>query len=327
MLLALGSVLALVYHPVLTRHYAMADDYPYLWVVTTGELGYFHWLSAMGRPLYEWISVVLYQAMATTGQLGWIRALTLLGTVLFAGQIALAARRTGWSSLEVFCLAVLVTTSAAFGVYLAWSVCFNVPYAASAGFLAAGLALRAESWSRIGHRVAARTTAVVLLMIGLMLYQPAAMAYWLYPALMLFAPRPVVPGWSVMLRLLGLFGLALGLYWLLHRWQLQSLLTLDPGLGAPAGRGRLSVDPLAKLVVLIESLGLAASVGRFVPAWPVAAMVAGLALVGVRAAWRHSGDDRVPLYALALLPLGYLPNLLVEQNAVPVRVVGILSAL
>lgn len=323
----LVGLLAGIYHPVVVRCYAMADDYPYLWVLTSHQYHYFHWLSAMGRPLYEWLSRILYGSVLTICHLGYIRALTLLATIMFGGQLYRWAMRHGWLPLDALCLTLLICTSSAFGVYLSWSVCFNIVFAAIAGFWAGELALHGLSapagWPARGTLL----LALVLLIIGLMLYQPTAMMYWLAVGLATFAPAGRRRSYRVLVQLLVLFGAALGVYWIAYQVELRWLLTADPSLLAAAGRSQLASDITAKLVFFGRSLLLSASIGQFTPVAGIALGVLVVALLGLLVQWWRERDARLPLLWLGLLPLGYLPNLIVAQNALLARILGVPSAM
>lgn len=324
-LTVLAALLVGVYYPVLLRCYAMADDYPYLWVFTADQPQYFHWLSAMGRPLYEVLSVMLYSAAGTICNLGYIRALTLLGTVLFAGQLYRACRRHHWPSLQALCIAMLICTSSAFGIYLSWSVCFNAVYAACITFWAGEVAAHGIAKPRCGY--GDQSLAVVLLIVGLMLYQPTAMAYWLYVAVAVFAPGGWRPSTGVLARLLAVFMLALAVYWVFYRLGLHWLLAIDSTLQGPAGRSQLIEDFGEKLDFLLQSLLLAASIGHFKIMKLIALVVLGVAVAGLWTRLRQERDWRLPGLWIGLLPLSYLPAMIVAQNALVGRLLGVLSAL
>lgn len=320
--LLLGALALAAYGNVLNHCYGLRDDYIYLWMVRFGFERWFDLISAMGRPLYQWLSEVLFAYADSLCRLAAVRGLTLASAVLFGLHLHGVARHAGWAPLEAFALAALGITTPAVGLYIGWAITFPFILAMSLGMAAGGLALH-------GRLIGQQCLAVGLLYGALTIYQHSAMAYGLAVALAVFTPGRIdtLP-WRRLLRAGGLFGLTLLFYYGVYRWQLAQLMAADPEvMKIGAVRTQWVDDIAAKLMFLGQSLMLAASLGQFVSRPWLAISVLMLALIGLLTALkRRPGWQGIVLWCG--LPLAvYLPSVVVAENQLKVRLIAVLGVL
>ena len=326
-----GVLLALlaggIYYPTLVSCYGLQDDYSYLWVVTFEHWHYFDLIGAMGRPLYQLLSQQVFALADSICDLNNIRAFTLLTAWGLALQCYGMARRYDWSAIMAFVLAAAWLSAPAIGLIVAWAVTFPYLFALSLSLLAGELVWQAVARSRFraGWRL---FVAAVLLFTSLLVYQHAAMGYWLVVALVCFSPRGFRwPGWPALLLWIGFFISLLLIYYLFYRIYLQHLIVADSMNLHAAERASITTDILAKLRFLYESLQLTLSIGQF-RLWPVLTYVVSAVISAalLREAWRQRSVWPV-LGALALVVAVYLPSLLVVESLLKVRLLIVLGLL
>ncbi|MEZ5591205.1 MAG: hypothetical protein R3F53_11080 [Gammaproteobacteria bacterium] len=326
-----GALLALlaggIYYPTLFSCYGLQDDYAYLWVVTFEHWHYFDLIGAMGRPLYQLLSQQVFALADSICDLNSIRAFTLLTAWGLALQCYGMARRYGWSAIMAFALAAAWLSAPAVGLMVAWAITFPFLFALSLSLLAGELVWQAVARSRF-HAGWRLSVAAALLFTALLVYQHAAMGYWLVVALVCFSPRGFRwPGWSALLLWIGLFISVLLIYYLAYQIYLQHLIAADSMNLHAAERASITTDILAKLRFLYESLQLTLSIGQFT-FWPVLiyAVSAVISAALLREVWRQRSVWPV-LGALALVVAIYLPSLLVVESLLKVRLLIVLGLL
>ena len=323
--LLFSLLLAAVYGVTLITCYGLLDDYLHLWVVTFEQTHLFSVLSAMGRPLHAWLSEWLFRIFDSSCQLGYIRALSFLSAVLFCLLLYRTCRRSAWTALEAGSIALFICVLPAFGVYISWAVTFQIITAMALGFLAGELAFAAIITQRNRFYL---VVSALLLLLSLMLYQHAAMAFWLYLAIAVFRPSDTVAlSVKQVSGLITFFALVIAAYFVFYQLYLVRLIAADPINQLGETRGALVTDYLAKLIFFFKSLFLAASFGTFAGKFFITLPVLIIALSGLAIRLWRERCYTTGLLWLLLLPLSYLPSLLVAENELLIRLLGCLSAL
>lgn len=299
------AILSVTYASTLTVPYAFSDTYMVLARALHRDL----WDSQImmvlgGRPLLALVTSLYFPYVHTIAELRWIRLLGLLGLALFASIYAAMLRRQGVPSALAWGLPVLTACLPPFQVYVAWAVC--APYTWAAAL--AGLAFVAlerdlsQPW-RMG-------LSVIALLAAILLYQPAAMTFWVFAASAWLTGRRS-PSVTSIVTAGAVMGIAMALDF--------ALVELLPGLffSANMGRTHLATHLVAKLVWFVHTpLREAANLTSIVPSTTVALTVLAWITAGLALYWRRRGMAALwfAALALALIPLSYLPNLVVAEN-------------
>jgi hypothetical protein len=331
LLLAIGGAVFAIFLPALVVAYAFSDDYLVLsladrlaatpWGASVVDGG-----AANGRPLQGLLTDWFFSAAGAIDNLRFIRLVAVLGIVALTLLLHWALVRSGVRPSVAAPIAVLMCTTPAFQVYGAWAVLFTSPYAALLGAGASMLAVAAADApeSLIGDR---SLGAVALLMAGLLVYQPAAMFFWVFLAVALIG---AARNWPRARRLIvihaGVAVAAISLGYLFAKLVVH----LTGYLGPTPGRNALTHDPSGKVHwfvhwPLYESL----SVFQLTPSAWIAVPAAVVAASGIVLLLRRESVDllRYGGTALALIPLSFLPNLAVAENSPTYRVLGALASL
>jgi hypothetical protein len=308
-----------MYLPALIVPYGLSDDYLYL--AQAEELGLpsppyaesvMHAATTEGRPLWGALVKPVFAAAGTIDSLRFIRIITLVGIVALALLLYWALVRSKIARLPAALNALLVSTLPPFQLYASWTVSFVIPWAALLGGCSSLLAVTAAEAPR--QRFDRLVWATALLVAALMIYQPAAMFYWVFFAVALVGS---VADSGRALRLaqthFGVAAAAAALGYLGYRICISIVGPDAPG----ADRGSLTRDVAGK-AEWFAHWALYGALNLFDVTWStwLAALVAAVAAGGIvlwllRRATRPWGY--VGLAAI-LIPLTVLPNLVVEET-------------
>jgi hypothetical protein len=183
----LALVVSMLYAPVLFATYGMGDDYPVLLGFLRRDLHFpiSNELSN-GRPGMLALHLLAFPLVDDVSSLRWLRLLTVLGIAAVAVAVARLAVISGRKPWVGMALGLTVAALPSFQIVAAWSMLFVVPPAVLLGLWAARrtdvLGSRSSvAWRQLIGPVAALTAAALI-------YQPAAMAYWLTIALLVTGP-------------------------------------------------------------------------------------------------------------------------------------------
>jgi hypothetical protein len=322
---SLTAVLLLCYVPVLVTPYAFSDDYDLLYRVLRGEMA-MEWATkiAQGRPTHA-LLLNLFFRKGNIGDLRYLRLLGVAGIIFLAWRLYRTLLQVEWSSSLSWALAVIVCTLPPFQVYASWGVTVFFPFAA----LASGGALSLAEWAfherRPWYKGGLVVGAVLLLLLALTIFQPAAMFFWVFAAIRLFKPNAALL--SVLRRFLWYTVIAFTGF--LLGFSVYKLGATMYGYTLPPSRSHLTEDigekalwffrePLLNalnLVKLFPNRWLAVGVGVFI--------TGGLLLY-----LRGTVKERLCqlLIAFSLFPLSYLPNLVVAESFPAYRTLPALTA-
>ena len=180
--------------PVLTVRYAFSDDYPLLWMAVSGRpngvfgASVFNGYAAGGRPLggllYSWF----FAAAGSIDGVVFIRLFAVASIVALALLLHWALVRARIGRTVAALISVLLCSMPAFQLYAAWATLACAPLAALLAGGASMLAMAPADASM--RRVAARLAGATGLLLGaLLIYQPAAMLFWVFLAIALVGAR------------------------------------------------------------------------------------------------------------------------------------------
>jgi hypothetical protein len=311
------------YLPVIVVPYAFEDDY---WILGRmhGLGGASVWTSASkgGRPLQALLLMGFFSLAPDIDSLRLVRLLGLAGAALVGLLLFYALRRCDLNRWFAAGIAISVTTLPSFQVYVSWAVLFEAPLAA----LLAGLAwLRASSAFGLERRAGVRRgiEGSALLFCALVTYQPAAMFFWVFAAIDLLRPgQRLVEAARKLAASLAVGALALALGFVVARVGAQHY--------GGAGRAALALHIGDKLrwfwhQPLVNALNLFV----LVPTPALAAAIAAVAAIGIVALHVQRKWEAFGFLAIAtvLVPLAYLPNLVVAEDWASYRSIGALGAL
>jgi hypothetical protein len=318
--------------PVVIVPYAYADDYPILRMAVSGEPDAFFGKNVLdayavgGRPfaglLYTW----LFSAAGTIENLRFVRLFALLTIVALALLLHWALVRAGIRRTPAALIAVLVCSLPTFQVQASWAVVSLSPLAAVLAGGASVLAVAAID----GPRQLATDRwmgATAMLLAALLIYQPAAMFFWVFLAVAVVGARDDSGRALRQTRAhLGMGGLALALAFLVTKLAVHSV---GGGAGTDA-RSTLTHDVPGKARWFFEQpLYRSLDLFDLTPSRRLAAAVA-LVTAGGILVWLLQRSSRPVAYlgiAVILVPLSYLPNLVVTENAASFRSLVALSSL
>lgn len=319
-------VLSLCYFSVLTTPYALSDDYISLWGVLSGH----HWLLKLdiagGRPVLGVLVWFLLSFARDIGDLRYIRLLTVIFVALLGWRVYRTSSCDDWSWQDAGLLSVTMVTLPPFQVFVSWAANGSYTLAALSASAAFYLAEASLTARKPGYKWGLAAGSVALMVLGLTINQPGAMFFWVFAAIVLF--RRDATGayvyqrllWYIALVFAGL-GVAFGVY---------KLGVAKYGFLLPPARSHLTADVTGKALwfirwPLVDALNLA-----WLSSSPwVAACVAATVSAGMILYFHGSIRERLWQYvgALSLIPLSYLPNLVVAEDWSAYRTQVALSSL
>jgi hypothetical protein len=156
------------YSPVVLATYGFSDDYRIVYGLQRDHADVTHVLLGNGRPGMLALHWLASFAVDDVAGMRWLRLITILGLAFVAVRVATLARDAGRSQAVSLSLALAVVTLPPSQVTASWSLMWVVPLAALVAIQAACLADR-------GGLIA----PALLLIAAILIYQPAAMCYWL----------------------------------------------------------------------------------------------------------------------------------------------------
>ncbi len=317
--LVIATTVFAMFLPALIVPYAFSDDYSVLWMIEGGEPSrqfgenILDASAITGRPLAGLLDQLFFSAAGTIDNLRFVRLFAVVGIVALALLLHWALVRSGIMPTLAALIALLVCSMPAFQVYGSWTVLFSVPYAA---LLAGGASLFVVAGVDAPRNLVADRLvgATMALLAALLIYQPAAMFFWVFFAVALVGARHESTRALRLVRThLGVAAVALALAFLVLRLSVRLIGETATG----AARSSLTHDLDGKVRWFFEQpLYRSLNLFDLTPTRWLAALVATVAAAGILL-WLLQRAARPLLYALIavlLIPLSYLPNLVVREN-------------
>ena len=322
--IVIAVVIVGMFLPVVLSTYAFIDDYPLLWTAVSGEPSAFFGRSIFyeyavgGRPLAGLLTAWSYTAAGGIDALQFVRLAGVVGIAAVALQLHWTLVRSGFGRALAALIAVLVCSMPAFQLTAAWTVLFHTPLAM---LLAGGASVLAAAAIDAPHRLrnVRMIGATAMLLASLMIYQPAAMFFWVVLAIAIVGERnDARRAMRTTLAHLVAGGVALALAFVSAK---VFVAFFDNG-GTAEPRGRLTTDILGKAGWFLDQpLYQTLNLFDLTPSPRLAAVVAAVAAGGMLL-WLVRRSPQPLLYiviALALIPLSFLPNLIVAENHADIR--------
>jgi hypothetical protein len=309
-----------IFLPAVIVPYAYSDDYAILWMAISGDptpgIGktILDTTSSGGRPLMGLLLQAAFRTAGTIDNLRFVRFVGILGIVALALLLQWALVRSRIKPVIAALIAVLVCSMPAFQVAASWAVVFTAPYAA---LLAAGASVVATSIVVDSPRdlLADKLLgAVAMLLAGLLIYQPAAMFFWVFLAIALVgAARDTNRAMRVLRAHAGVAFVALLLALVIGKLAAHAVGNTSPN----AARSAFTHDVVGKAHWFFSHpLYRSLSLFELTPSRWVTALVVVLAVGGI-VPWLLRHGSRPLLYVVTgatLIPLSFLPNLVVEDS-------------
>jgi hypothetical protein len=318
--------------PAVIVPYAFSDDYPILAMATGfGPNPYFGKTvldasAVNGRPFAGLLDTFLFRAAGTIDNLRFLRLFTIVGIVALALLLHWALVRSGISRTYSALIAVLVCSMPPFQVFASWALVFPSPYAA---LLASGASLLVVAGvdaprNLVTDRMVAATG---LLLSSLLIAQPSAMFFWIFLAVALVGSGHAS---KRALRLVkahaGVAVVALALSYVVLKLGAHTVGSTAPN----AARNAIVHDLVGKARWFFEQpLYRSLNLFDLTPSHWLAALVAVIASGGILLLLQQRGVPTLPYLGIAalLIPLTFLPNLVVSENFLSYRTQVSLSAL
>lgn len=174
------------YFSVLNNDYGFLDDYVDLlpenrdWAIQRKNLE--------GRPLHALFTKFGLSMIVDIEDLRYVRFVGIVCTSLFAFVMFRAFVRTGEKSFPAFCVSIILGTTPPFQIYAAWATDSTFPLAGALSGCALLIADQTFESSSRAAKWLLTSMAILVLLMALMLYQPAAMIFWVFAAVLLFRP-------------------------------------------------------------------------------------------------------------------------------------------
>jgi hypothetical protein len=316
----LPLAIVLVFLPVLTVPYGLTDDYRFLALsenlglsVPPHAKGAVHATAAEGRPVHGLLVKAAFSAAETIDNLRFVRIITVAGIAVLALLLNWALVRSGVGRVPAALIALLVCTLPSFQVFAAWTVSLPMPWTALLGGCASLLTAAAVDAPR--HLKLDRFVgATALLVVALMTYQPTAMFFWVFLAVVLVGTvADSDRGWRLARAHFAVAAAAAAIAYLGYKVCVWLVGPDAPGVQ----RGGFTHDAAGK-AEWFWHWALYGSLNLFDLTWSawLAAFVATVAAGGI-VLWLLRNASRPLLYialGVVLLPLTVLPNLVVEET-------------
>ena len=324
--LFLLSCVLLTYAPVIVGTYAFLDDYRYL----QAEPGHFHqmWIffTAGGRPLLAISNYLSFSMVSKISSLGFVRAANVATLSALAAVIYFALSRVGFPSKLSALVAFILVTLPPFHVLAALSSCLGFPLEAAAAGVSAFLVMQSTEDTRTFVRVGRLALAGLLLLAGMMVHQTEVMFFWVFVAILALSPRERE---SVVVRKVS-YCLVVGAIACIVEFLVMKLGVAVYGAVAGSGRAGVTHDVFGKMTWFIkEPLMNALNLNSIEPTGRFAVATGIFIVIGLF--FYFSGSLRYRLtmlgMALMLVPLSYLPNLVVVESWASYRTLVALTAL
>ena len=319
LVIALAIVVAFL--PVLVAPYGLLDDYLYLALAEHLELSRPPYppnvvdaAAAEGRPIWGLFARPVLAVAGTIDNLRFVRIITVVGILALALLLYWALVRSKIGRLPAVLIALLACTLPAFQLHAAFTINFPMTWAAVLAGIASVVTVAAVDRER-PLKLDRLVVPTVLLVVAILTYQPTGMFFWVFFAVALAGS---VADYGRAVRLtrahFGVAAVALAIAYLGYK-----LGTELAGESATRNdRGELLTHGFVAKAEWFADWALFESLNLFdlTPSGWLAAFVATVAAGGI-VLWLVRRSAR-PLFfvfvAIVLIPLAYLPNLVVEES-------------
>lgn len=327
--LLLSAALLLCYLPVVLGTYGCADDFCWVAGALKHDLQHMQLLQfVQGRPAMALLFTTAFSPMSGVSDLRFLRLFSVVTMAALAFTVYKTMTAAKYSRFASICVSLIMCTMPPFQVYASWA---STAFYAS-GALVAGLALhvaeRAYLKKEISSKIGLAIASIALLLSAVLIFQPSAMFYWVFAAILLLKPDMTVS--DLLKRFVwygGLCVVALGFGYVICNWGRNYFADVCP---LPHQRSHLTTHIKDKLVWFFTQPMTACLNFGWLFLNGKAAIAAGVAtMIGMALYLRGKVSDQVVkiLVALSIIPLSYLPNLVIEENWASFRTECALSSI
>jgi hypothetical protein len=321
------AVFLFTYSSCFTCSYAFLDDYKIFEEALTGKKNFFNLMLISGRPMYALLNYIALLPLQKIGDMRLLRLISVIGIAILAWLVYRILTRCGLPRRFAFLLGIFIGFLPPFQVYASWSIACYFPYAA----ILSGMAF----WMAEGSFLTERLNlwqigaAIFLLFLAMTIYQPAAMFFWVFVAIISLVPseRPLkeVLSHLAVFFIIGFIAAFFGYVVVL----LFNKILLVPQ-SEMYFRARLVNDLSVKASWFFSEVLLnAANLVKLVPSPLIAVMVGLFTLTGLGLQFRSNYKTLLAKLGIACLivPLAYLPNLVIAENFASYRTQTALTSL
>ncbi len=301
------------YWEVLVKPYAFSDDYVFFYTASlTGGL-VDPSMIIFGRPLDFYLLQGAFSLSHKIGDLRYVRLIGISGIALVACLLNDMLLKLGWKRLSAASTAFIICTLPSFQVFAAWAVAAFYPLAICASLMSASLAEKGYKKLWDSRKLFNVVGAIVLTAGAAMIYQPTALYSCVAIVIFLLAENTAAGGfvrrllWHLSILLSGL-GVAFA--------QLKFMQYLSP-VPPATDRSRLANNVLEKIVwFLKEPLTNSLNLHQLFPLRYFTYGCGFIILTGLFLSVRGRVLKRLFLIMifLSLIPLSYLPNLIIAES-------------
>lgn len=315
------SIYLLVYLPVITHNYGFADDYSVTFTAHHHILSLLYMVVSSGRPVYALFNFV-FSLTSDIADFRWVRLASVLGIATLAQIIAtFFIEETDLPRSLSISAALLIGLMPAFQVYASWAVCAGYPWAAAIAVFSFCVLHRNQYG---GWQVS--LTSFILLTLAMMIYQPAAMMYWVIAAAVWVANDRPLPSCNRIVRTVSIMMAALLADFIsekiLTHFVFHHYYTLS--------RTALTTNFMQKISWFISSpMRDSLNFISITASRTVSVIFGAFIFIGFCLFIFRSNNSRImkAMLSFSLLPMAYLPNLIVDENWASYRTQSALSSL
>jgi hypothetical protein len=279
-----------------------------------------------GRPLLAITNFLSFSMSSKVSSLGFVRAANVAILCALAAVIYSALFRGGFPSKLSALLAFILVTLPPFQVVAAWAGCAGFPLAAAVAGASSFLIMRSMGDTGAFVRLGRLALACSLLLMGMMVHQTEVMFFWVFVAILALSSRE---GEGVVLRKVS-YSLLVGAVACIAEFFVMKLGVAVYGAVAGTARAGVTHDVFGKIAWFIkEPLNNALNLNSIEPTGWFAGATGVFIVVGLFFYFGGSLRYRLTMLGLALMlvPLSYLPNLVVVESWASYRTVVALTAL
>lgn len=329
-LLGYTLVFAFIYAAAWIIPYGYVDDYPLLLDGLRHQFGPDMAVYIQGgRPIAGGLEFLSHNFLGGMHDLRYLRLLGIFGIALLAWLLFRTLLSAGMQRRLALAIPVFICTLPTFQVAAGWAILWDAVYAACAAGGALLIADRAMHMPVGRRRVLWIGVSVALVLAALLVYQPAAMMYWVFAAIIFFTRDIAL---AQMVRRLAAFSaimlvalaLAYGVFLVLPVLVYGSRPIANPAFGPVLQRAHLiSIGDIPAKLIWFVAYPLSEALNLVNLHWSrIAALIACAFTFG--GLWLHfSGRpvERIAKVAIAMMfiPLSFLANLVVTENLAAYR--------
>lgn len=322
-------IFMLCYLPVITATYGCGDDYLWVMGALKHDMQHMQLLQfVQGRPLMALLFTCGFSPMTNIGDLRYLRLFSILTVAVLAYSLYRTTVSAGHNRAAAFLLPIVICTMPPFQVYVSWAA---TAFYALASVIAGGsyyFANRCYEAKKAISKYSCAAVSIVLFLMSLTIFQPSAMFFWVFVAIKLFKPNEkLTESRKRFIWYLGISVVAMVLGYLVCHF---GKLLYSSACPLPHQRSHLTSDLWAKLIWFCQQpLSSTLNFGRLNISPKQSIEVAIAVAVGMFLYLRSKLTERIQFFilALVLVPLSYLPNLVIEENWASYRTECALAAL